>query len=643
MDYIFYKDGNWSNNVLEFLINHGDQISIEEAMEEIRKKANEILDKEHTLYDTKLKRFMMEFERKLFELHKEVCKIVNNNEDIKPYLVKELVPEAENIFKAFLPPSHTVVTDDLFYHGHVDGDFWETNYPYYEYAGAFERKTKKVLTSRLCLDGSIFKDNKELFSDILIGVDKNDHFTVKTRDEKEKTNIPTEVLDSLFRDIENDKDLEWLYHEVVALYEDFYNYSMNVFAKSAIDKLKEFFNVKIPLKNGKFIEFDMETDFDSRGIDRSSRTGFDEEMGSSIIFSLERFGIKSSGIKVFYDYIPNTELFGLDKLVVPKENMGLKVYNENLELIDSFMLGEKIHLKNEKEVDGVDMRKPLLHYRIDKNALEVFSDNDIERDNSIKSNREIIEQIEKENAERERKQKIKELYQEKLDKSKAIMEKREKEEKEARNQIAESMDILEKMDKKVGKMKINPEILFYYNDDKCCYEIYPEYKGNLRNFDLSCIDFSNVNISGIDFRECNPTLLNPQTVYKKDLSNTNFSVNVDDLTEYDNEVHYVPSFSWDLTGVNLSHANLFYPEQTRGAERVLMPRNIEYATTDEATILPDSLKEKLNKQEIHNERKAKILKVLEENLKSGEISLEDLTSFVNNFDNTNENTGGKRL
>ena len=64
MDYKFYKDGKWNNNVLENLLNRGSKISVEEAAEELRMKANTMLVRDHDLFEAKLKMFKAEFENK---------------------------------------------------------------------------------------------------------------------------------------------------------------------------------------------------------------------------------------------------------------------------------------------------------------------------------------------------------------------------------------------------------------------------------------------------------------------------------------------------------------------------------------------------------------------------------------------------
>ena len=105
-------------------------------------------------------------------------------------------------------------------------------------------------------------------------------------------------------------------------------------------------------------------------------------------------------------------------------------------------------------------------------------------------------------------------------------------------------------------------------------------------------------------------------------------------------MYYVPNSSWDLTDVNLCHANLDYPETADGVEMVLMPTNVDKAIVDEATVLPHTLQEKLKQNKGQSSRKDKILQALKENLEVGDINPEDLTDLINKINNKNDKTGG---
>ena len=86
---------------------------------------------------------------------------------------------------------------------------------------------------------------------------------------------------------------------------------------------------------------------------------------------------------------------------------------------------------------------------------------------------------------------------------------------------------------------IGKEELLVTIDDH--YEINRNFIEYLRFLNLSMIDFSNVKVSGLDFRG-SAARINPQTVYKRDLSNGVFDVS--NIKFYD-----------DFTGVNLEGAD----------------------------------------------------------------------------------------
>lgn len=636
MDYKFYKDGKWNNNVLENLLNRGSKISVEEAAEELRMKANTMLVRDHDLFEAKLKMFKAEFENKLAEVHKKVCTIVNNNEAIEPYLKHKLATDDKKVFNHFLPSSSVAREGDIKYHEYIpDGDFW--NLPLVE----DDYSITEALNSRLSISSDIFNGDHDFRSDILIGVDKENHFTAKTRLVSGESFLPEEVRKSLFKDIEDDRELEILYRELTMFYDDFYKYTMKEFSKAEDEKLKKLFRPKILLENGNYIEFFMETDYRDTPY-REEHTGFKSELGDRIRFSdYEYFQNTSPKVEVFYDYVPDYKLTGLEDLFIPDTNIGIRVYNEKLEKIDAFTFGSQTYIKDsDKEVSSLDVRKPLLKYKFDKNLLAVFNDEKLENNNSVEAIQRIVDKLEQERQERERLQVQRELYEDKINKSKEVAEKAEQENMQSRNQIAQSIDKLNKTAAKIEKMEIKPEVLFYYNDDKCCYEIYPEYRDSLKYFDLSTIDFSNVNVKGINFKDCNLVFFDPQKVYKKDLSGTDFSMDLEEVASFDSNMYYVPNSSWDLTDVNLCHANLDYPETADGVGMVLMPTNVDKAIVDEATVLPHTLQEKLKQNKGQSSRKDKILQALKENLEVGDINPEDLTDLISKINNKNDKTGG---
>lgn len=70
------------------------------------------------------------------------------------------------------------------------------------------------------------------------------------------------------------------------------------------------------------------------------------------------------------------------------------------------------------------------------------------------------------------------------------------------------------------KISIRQDDLFKEIDDH--YEIDDKYKSVLKFLNLSTIDFTNVRLDNLDFRDTNATI-NPQLVYRKDISNSSFS------------------------------------------------------------------------------------------------------------------------
>lgn len=109
------------------------------------------------------------------------------------------------------------------------------------------------------------------------------------------------------------------------------------------------------------------------------------------------------------------------------------------------------------------------------------------------------------------------------------------------------------------------------------YIIRQEYKHHLQDYDLSKISFDNVDIREIDFSGTNikSTNIDPQTVYNKDLSNCNFSV------DEDNSKDYIFNYSTDFTEVKLNGTNMYNPHPC------FLNSTIYNAYIDSDTLLPD--------------------------------------------------------
>lgn len=97
---------------------------------------------------------------------------------------------------------------------------------------------------------------------------------------------------------------------------------------------------------------------------------------------------------------------------------------------------------------------------------------------------------------------------------------------------------------KIKHISVEPEVLFKVVDDH--KKIRKEFlKDNyLQYLDLMLIDFTNVDIQGVDFRNTNANI-NPQTVYNKDISGCNFD-GID------------LGISTNFTGVNMQNTSFKY-------------------------------------------------------------------------------------
>lgn len=115
----------------------------------------------------------------------------------------------------------------------------------------------------------------------------------------------------------------------------------------------------------------------------------------------------------------------------------------------------------------------------------------------------------------------------------------------ATKKITEGLELFESLPtSNQSKFKIPSSLLFLVMDDGHKV-IKNEFKDRLKYIDLSNINFSNVDIRGIDFTGCNIIYLDPQTVYNKDLSNTTFGG------------EYSPfGLTSDFNGVNTNNMNI---------------------------------------------------------------------------------------
>lgn len=103
---------------------------------------------------------------------------------------------------------------------------------------------------------------------------------------------------------------------------------------------------------------------------------------------------------------------------------------------------------------------------------------------------------------------------------------------------------------KIQKYPVSKEVLFKTGDDGVI-RIDERFIPVLKYIDLSGFGFENVDISGIDFSDCNVININPQKVFNKDLSNTIF---IDDPKRPNNRFPFNASSNFE--GVNLSGAQI---------------------------------------------------------------------------------------
>ena len=101
-------------------------------------------------------------------------------------------------------------------------------------------------------------------------------------------------------------------------------------------------------------------------------------------------------------------------------------------------------------------------------------------------------------------------------------------------------------------ISIDRKDLFEVVDDH--YEISSMYKDMLKFFNLSCISFENVKISDINFSSSNASI-DPQIVYKKDISNSIFyDFNFTSFTDFSDVVAYGTDFTNCNNFINLNGA-----------------------------------------------------------------------------------------
>lgn len=82
---------------------------------------------------------------------------------------------------------------------------------------------------------------------------------------------------------------------------------------------------------------------------------------------------------------------------------------------------------------------------------------------------------------------------------------------------------LEKSNSKITKKLEIPDMILFCKNNDGIKVIDEKFLPYLKNINLSTNIFDNVWVKDVDFSDCNPKLLDPQTVYEKDLSGTKFN------------------------------------------------------------------------------------------------------------------------
>ena len=146
---------------------------------------------------------------------------------------------------------------------------------------------------------------------------------------------------------------------------------------------------------------------------------------------------------------------------------------------------------------------------------------------------------------------------------------------EAKNNIAIALSsyalLAASETEKFEKFKMDDNILFTNGEDGV-KRIDPRFLDNLKVIDLSSTNFDDADVHGIDFTDCNPVLLNPQTVWNNDMSGTTFVL---DSSRLNNTFPF--GSETNFYGVNLRGAKIIAED--------LVYLNLYGAEMDEETLV----------------------------------------------------------
>ena len=145
----------------------------------------------------------------------------------------------------------------------------------------------------------------------------------------------------------------------------------------------------------------------------------------------------------------------------------------------------------------------------------------------------------------------------------------------------ETIEEIKRLKTSHNRIFIPNQYLFKEQEDEenSFIKLNESFKDSLAFIDLSNISFDNVDVRNIDFRDTNISFgnFNPKKVAEKDLSGCNFSVAMEDSS------NYLFNYYTDFTEVNLENTNLDNPTC------ILLSPSIKDALIDKDTKLPLSV------------------------------------------------------
>ena len=202
----------------------------------------------------------------------------------------------------------------------------------------------------------------------------------------------------------------------------------------------------------------------------------------------------------------DTDVFYDDNFIYDKENKKVYFpYNGKMLDITKYYIAHLVNnttIRVKRDIGDIKTIDEFVFDKYDK--IKQMMDEEREK------NKAILEKQKEEIAQNA----IREKELEKIEK----LRKQEEDIREGRAKLEEGLELLERSGIKIKKIKYNIKFIVVGNH----LEIPKDILSSLKYIDLSLVDFTNVKVSGIDFRGCNVEHINPQTVYNRDLRGCNF-------------------------------------------------------------------------------------------------------------------------